>query len=148
MTVDFTEQDMDKKTSHCYKLGLMSSLRQPCLGLLYYGLVMAFSLSLQAQTITPQGGEFGLLETGFLRGDQTSAHLSLTPNGGYVVWQDNSIDGSGSGIGARWIDSSFSPSVFGSFRVNQQGSGQQHNPQVATFQNGAADHWFPFHGSV
>jgi hypothetical protein len=138
MTPDFTEYDMDKDSSHCYKIGLMSSLRQTCLGLLYSSPVLAFSLIVQAQTITPQGGEFPLLESGFLRGDQTSVHLGLTPVGGYVVWQDNNIDGAGYGIGARWIDSSFSPSLFGSFRVNQAAAGQQQRPQVATFASGAA----------
>jgi hypothetical protein len=129
---------MDKETSHCYKLGLMSSLRQTCVGLLYFGPVMAFSLMLQAQTITPQGGEFGLLEPGFLRGDQVGSQISLNSTGGYIVWQDNVIDGNGLGIGARWIDSTLGPGVFGSFRVNQQAAGDQQNPSVAVLPDGGA----------
>src|SRR5947207_4556750 len=103
MTADFTEQDIDKGSSHCYKIGLMSSLRRPSLGLLYCSLAMTLSLTLQAQTIAPQGGEFPLLESTATRGDQTAPHLSLTPSGGYVVWQDNAIDASGYGIAARYI---------------------------------------------
>ena len=138
MIADFTESDMDKETSHCYKIGLMSSLRQTPLWLLYSSLVMAFSLTVQAQTITPQGGEFGLLESGFLRGDQVGSQISINSMGGYVVWQDNVIDGSGLGIGARWLDSTLGPGVFGSFCVNQQGTGDQQNPGVAMLPSGGA----------
>src|SRR6266487_3287963 len=62
MTADFTQQAIDKETSYCYKIGLMSSLRRTSVGLLYCGLVMAFALVLQAQTIAPQGSEFPVLE--------------------------------------------------------------------------------------
>jgi hypothetical protein len=116
----------------------MSSLRHLQRALLYYGGAVLFALGLEAQTITPQGGETLLIEENSRRGDQTVPHLSLTASGGYVVWQDNSIDGSGFGIGARWVDSSLGPGVFGSFRVNQQGAEDQVHPQVAAFSNGAA----------
>jgi hypothetical protein len=138
MTPDFTEYDMDKDSSHCYKIGLMSSLRQTCLGLLYSSPVLAFSLMVQAQTITPQGGEFSLLESAFLRGDQVGTQISVNSSGGYIVWQDNVIDGTGLGIGARWIDSTLVPGLFGSFRVNQQGPGDQQNPSVTVLPEGGA----------
>src|SRR5437867_6049478 len=48
MTADFTQQAIDKETSHCYKIGLMSSLRQTSIGLLYCGLVMTFALTVQS----------------------------------------------------------------------------------------------------
>jgi hypothetical protein len=116
----------------------MSSLRHLYRALLYYSGAVLFSIAVEAQTITPQGGETLLIENNSRRGDQMVPHLSITASGGYVVWQDNAIDGSGFGIGARWVDSSLSPGVFGSFRVNQQGAEDQVHPQVAAFSNGAA----------
>src|SRR5436190_1829916 len=103
----------------------MSSLRHLRRALLYYSGAVLFGLGLEAQTITPQGGETLLIESNARRGDQMLPNLSIGPAGGYIVWQDNAIDGSGFGIGARWVDSSLSPSVFGSFRVNQNGAQDQ-----------------------
>jgi hypothetical protein len=96
------------------------------------------SFRVEAQVITPQGGQFSLLESIALRGDQNVPQISVNANGGYVVWEDNAIDGHGFGIGARFLDSTFSPGVFGSFRVNQQTIGDQQRPQVAVFPNGGA----------
>ena len=78
MTVDFTQQAIDKESAHCYKIGLMSSLRRTSTGLLYCGLVMTFALAVQAQTIAPQGSEFPVLESNALRGDQVY----------YVIYND------------------------------------------------------------
>jgi len=99
---------------------------------------MAFSLGAGAQTITPQGGQIALQENTSLRGDQTLPHVSINSSGGYVVWQDNAIDGNGLGIAARWLDSTLGPGVYGSFRVNSIGLGEQERPQVATASNGSA----------
>jgi len=99
---------------------------------------MAFSLCAGAQTITQQGAQIALQENTSLRGDQTLPHVSINSSGGFVVWQDNSIDGSGLGIVARWLDSTLGPGVYGSFRVNSIGVGEQERPQVATASNGSA----------
>src|SRR3989442_6644362 len=116
----------------------MSSLRHLSIALLYCSAAVGFSLDAQAQTVTPQGGETSLLETNSLRGDQILPHASVNASGGYIVWQDNAIDGSGFGIGARWLDSTLGPGSFGSFRVNSQQAGDQQRPQVATFSSGGA----------
>src|SRR5262245_5796301 len=116
----------------------MLSLGHQRIALLYFSAAVMLALGLGAQTITPQGAEVPMLESTSLRGDQLIPHLSLNATGGYLVWQDNAIDGSGFGIGARWLDSTLGPGVFGSFRINQQGAGDQVHPQVATFSNGGA----------
>src|SRR2546430_5956753 len=116
----------------------MSSLRHLSIALLYCSAAVGFSLGAAAQTVTPQGGEFPLLESTAVRGDQTAPNLSLSSAGGYIVWQDNAIDGNGFGIAARYIDSTFSPGLFASFRVNQQAAGNQQRPQVAAFPGGGA----------
>jgi hypothetical protein len=74
---------------------------------------------------------------GNLSGDQMYPGLSLTTNGGYVVWEDNFTDGDGLGISALRLDSSFSGSL-SPFRVNQIGAGDQERPQVALLSNGGA----------
>src|SRR5687768_7611376 len=62
-----------------------------------------------AQLSTPSGSEYGI--SGALPGDQTYPHVSIRPSGGYVVWQDNFVDGNGLGIGARRLDNTLSPTV-------------------------------------
>src|SRR5258706_1409590 len=116
----------------------MSSLRHLYRALLYYSGAVGFSLTIPGQTVTPQGTEFPLLEAAAIRGDQSAPGLSLTASGGYIAWQDNAIDGSGFGIAARYIDSTLSPGIFASFRVNQQAAGQQQRPQVAALPDGGA----------
>ena len=63
--------------------------------------------------------------------------VSLNTSGGFLVWQDNITDGDGLGISAVRLDSTLSPTL-GNFRVNQQGTNDQENPQVALLQNGGA----------
>ncbi len=84
---------------------------------------------------SPQGSEFA--PAGSLPGDQINPSVSVTTNGGYVVWQDNTADGDGFGIMALRLDGSFSP-VQSSFRVNQNGVADQENPQVSALTNGGA----------
>jgi len=86
-----------------------------------------------AQSFTPLGSEY--LVSGNLPGDQTRSSLSLSVNGGYLVWQDNAVDGTGLGIAAQKLDGNFS-GFYGYFRVNQQSIGSQENPQVATLTGG------------
>jgi hypothetical protein len=74
---------------------------------------------------------------GHLPGDQVQPSISLNSSGGYIVWQDNITDGDGLGISAVRLDASLS-AQFGVQRVNQQGVGDQENPQVAMLNNGGA----------
>ena len=54
-----------------------------------------------------------------------------------MVWEDNVTDGDGFGISARRLDRNFSGTL-GVFRVNEQGAGEQENPQVALLNKGGA----------
>jgi hypothetical protein len=83
----------------------------------------------------PTGVEYML--AGGLPGDQAHPAVSLNSSGGFVVWDDNSTDGDGLGISARRLDQTFS-GVFGAFRVNQQGVGNQEKPRVALLPDGGA----------
>src|SRR5437667_11172154 len=97
------------------------------------GLFLAFPLTVWAQTFSPQGGEYPLAP---LAGDQLWPSVSANANGGYIVWEDNTIDGKGLGIGALRLDKNFSP-LYSSFRVNQLTTGNQEKPQVALPNKGA-----------
>src|SRR3954452_10104447 len=116
----------------------MSSLRHLSIALLYYSAAAVLCGDAGAQGIVPQGGEYPLLENIALRGDQSLPNISINSTGGYVTWHDNAIDGHGLGVGARYLDSTFSPGLFGSFRVNNQTLGDQVRPQVATLADGGA----------
>jgi hypothetical protein len=85
------------------------------------------------QELLPEGQEFSV--SGPAPGDQVAPRAALGPAGGYVVWEDNAIDGSGSGIAARRVEANFS-AVYGAFRVNQQTSGHQQRPQAALLKKG------------
>ncbi|MBU6401716.1 MAG: fibronectin type III domain-containing protein [Verrucomicrobia bacterium] len=97
-------------------------------------LTLATSLFAQSSFV-PEGGEYS--PTGTLPGDQTFPDVSLSPTGGYVVWQDNVTDGDGLGISAQKLDSDLSGTL-SAFRVNQIGAGDQENPRVALLKNGGA----------
>lgn len=88
-----------------------------------------------AQLSTPLGSEYSI--TGEVPGDQTFPRIAVRTFGGYAVWHDNRTDGHGLGISARKLNSSFSPSL-SSFRVNQQGVGDQQRPDVTMLNNGGA----------
>jgi hypothetical protein len=71
-----------------------------------------------------------------LPGDQIHPAVSLGGNGGYVVWEDNRVDGKhGPGIAAVALDSNLVPSGE-AFRVNQRLPGSQGKPQVQVLGNG------------
>jgi hypothetical protein len=74
---------------------------------------------------------------GSLPGDQVYPDVAVTPTGGFLVWQDNVTDGSGWGISAERLDSTFSGSL-SPFRVNVQGTNNQENARVAILKNGGA----------
>src|SRR5207244_3948471 len=98
------------------------------------GLFLAFPLTVWTQTFSPQGEEYALAP---LAGDQIWPSLSVNANGGYIVWQDNTIDGKGLGIGALRLDNNLSP-LHSPFRVNQLTTGNQEKPQVALLNKGGA----------
>ena len=91
---------------------------------------------LAAQTPASQAGEYPI--GGALPGDQDFPAASVSASGGYLVWEDNRIDGGkhGSGIAAAVLDSNLAAT--GSvFRVNQEPAGNQAKPQVLRLRNGA-----------
>lgn len=83
----------------------------------------------------PQGTEYAV--AGMIPGDQVWPAVAISSQGGYVVWQDNFTDGFGTGISARWLDSSLS-GYFAPFQVNETAAGNQERPQVALLKNGGA----------
>lgn len=70
-------------------------------------------------------------------GDQVHPQLSLDENGGYLVWEDNTTDGSGLGISALRLDSGLS-GYLSPFRINSTAAGDQEHAQVATLKGGGA----------
>jgi hypothetical protein len=114
----------------------MSLLQPVRLSLGVMGLVFAVPFLVSAQTgsgYLTEGLEYAPI--GNLPGDQIYPTLALTPNGGILVWQDNITDGDGFGISAQRLDATFSP-VFSTFRVNQNGAGDQEHAKVAILGNG------------
>jgi len=87
-------------------------------------------------TFLPQGTEFPV--TRRMVGDQTNPQISLSTDSGYVVWQDNGIDGDGLGVGAIALNSYLSPISTKLVRVNQNTVGDQENPAVQMLANGGA----------
>lgn len=100
------------------------------------GGVAAHRLVAADVTVAAQGTEY-LLTRG-MPGDQTQPHLSINANGGYLVWQDNAVDGAGLGIGAAELNGSLSPIPTRMFRVNEITAGDQENPQVQLLKDGGA----------
>ena len=98
---------------------------------------LQFPLPSFAQTnyYATNGTEYAII--GSLPGDQVFPDAAVNTNGGFVVWQDNITDGDGWGISARQVDGTLSGTL-GTFRVNQQGAGDQENPRVALLKNGGA----------
>jgi hypothetical protein len=86
-------------------------------------------------TFTANGPEYAV--AGAQPGDQVHPKAALSAVGGFLVWEDNAIDGYGSGIGASALDSNFG-TVGRPFRVNQIVAGDQALPQVALLPGGGA----------
>lgn len=85
--------------------------------------------------VTPSGGEYRILSS--ITGDQLLPQLSFNATGGYLVTQDNSIDGSGLGIRGRRFSSDLSGDRF-TFQVNSNGKADQQNARVAVQGDGGA----------
>jgi len=81
------------------------------------------------------GGEYSI--TGKLPGDQVQPQVSFTANGGYIVWQDNWIDGKGLGVGAMRLKSDLTGTGV-PFRVDAHVAYDQENAQVSMLNNGGA----------
>jgi hypothetical protein len=73
-----------------------------------------------------------------LVGDQVGASIASSGVNGFVVWQDNAIDGNGLGIGARFLNLQTGISSPQIVRVNQDSLFNQENPKVAALSNGGA----------
>ncbi|SPE54973.1 exported hypothetical protein [Verrucomicrobia bacterium] len=97
--------------------------------------VAAPGLLLSQSNYWADGGETAL--TGPLPGDQAHSQIALSSSGGYLVWEDNAVDGRGLGIGALALNSNFGPSGK-SFRVNQIGAFDQELPRALLLNNGGA----------
>lgn len=101
-----------------------------------FGLLLSACLSIPAHAeFAPEAGEYSI--SGPLPGDQVAPHLAISRRGGYVVWEDNATDGDRAGISARRLLDNLS-GWLAPFRVNEQGRGDQKNPQVALLPGGGA----------
>jgi hypothetical protein len=83
----------------------------------------------------PGGSEYPA--AGLLPGVQVHPQLSISTNGGFVVWEDNTVDGNGMGIRAAALDINLSM-ISTPFRVNTIGAREQESPQVALLNGGGA----------
>ncbi len=88
-----------------------------------------------ASSLTKTGTEYRILPA--LAGDQVQSQIALGPDGGFIVAQDNSIDGNGLGIRARKFFPDLSAAQ-NTFQVNARNAGDQQNPRVALLKGGGA----------
>ncbi len=99
-------------------------------------LFLVFPALLPAQPgVAPQNGEYSI--SGPLNGDQVASRVAVGSDGGFVVGQDNGIDGNGLGIVARRLSADFSP-VGNAIRVNEVTAGDQERPAIALLPSGGA----------
>ncbi|MGO8765202.1 MAG: hypothetical protein ACLQSR_08730 [Limisphaerales bacterium] len=104
---------------------------------LFLGLFLALTASLRAQTnyYSANGTEYAI--AGQLPGDNVRPDVALNNSGGYLVWQDNAVDGSGWGISAMQVNSTLSGTL-SPFRVNVIGTNDQENARVALLKSRGA----------
>jgi len=98
-------------------------------------LVLAASASAQTNYYATNGTEYAI--AGSLPGDNVFPNAALNSKGGFLVWQDNAVDGSGWGINAMQVDSTLSGTL-SPFRVNVIGTNDQENARVALLKGGGA----------
>lgn len=114
-------------------MALRTNLRAALPVLFFVG---ASTVSLFGQSaFSPQGGEYRI--AGQIPGDQVNSRIALSPAGGYLVWQDNFIDGDGLGIGALKLGPSFN-GEFSPVKINLTTAGNQENPDVSLLSDGGA----------
>ena len=108
-------------------------LLQRCFAL---GLLLAAISQVSAQTnyYGTNGTEYAL--TGTAPGNHVYPDLAISSTNGFMVWQDNVTDGSGWGISACHLDSTYSAAS--TFRVNRIATNSQENARVAMLHNGGA----------
>lgn len=93
--------------------------------------------SSQAQTIIRAGGESTPL--GRPSGEQVWPSVSANGSGGWVVWEDNTIEGPGRGRGIAAAQLGADLAISGNpVRVNSTTAGNQEKPQVALLTGGNA----------
>ena len=111
--------------------------RRQTLVCLCWGWMLALPAAVWGQTnyYATNGTEYAIV--GSLPGDQVYPDVAVTPQGGYVVWQDNITDGNGWGVSAMQLNGALSGSG-SSFRVNVQGAGDQENPRISLLKGGGA----------
>src|SRR5436190_20206729 len=109
--------------------GVMPSLRCERSAILLCVIVLALASTIYAQSVSRSGDEFNL--SGRRVRDQTAARAGIGTAGGYLVWQDNAIDGAGEsyGIAARELGAGMEP-VVPALRVNSILNGHQQNTLV------------------
>ncbi|MCW5556719.1 MAG: fibronectin type III domain-containing protein [Verrucomicrobiae bacterium] len=83
--------------------------------------------------LVPQGAQYA--PAGNPIGDQLAPRIAFRSNGGCLVWHDNLTDGDGLGVSARRLSGQLAG--LSSLRVNQDGVGDQENPQVAILSDGS-----------
>jgi hypothetical protein len=85
--------------------------------------------------IAPVGGEYNA--SGALAGEQLRPAMTISSEGGFVVWDDNVSDPSGQGLSARRLDANGAP--FGEpFVINATLGRDQQNASIAPLQDGGA----------
>jgi hypothetical protein len=99
------------------------------------GFCAVLTTAVHAQNyVVPSDGEFSIL--GPQNGDQIHPALSLTPQDGVIVWEDNVIDHVGSGIGLRrFIDNNSFATSTSSLQVNGVATLNQCFPAAAILTN-------------
>lgn len=97
------------------------------------GLLLGTGAALAAN-YQPEGTQY--LAAGAAVGDQVLPVSAFHATGGWLVWQDNSTDGLGSGISARRLTGQLTG--LSSFRVNETLEGDQENAQIGLLPDGAA----------
>ncbi len=106
----------------------MAALTTAFVGLMPCGL-------LAQDVLAPLGGEYVI--SGSLPGNQVYSDVAFDTSGGYVVWQDDAIDGVGSGIAAQRLNNNLSGSL-SPIRINSIGQGHQEKPRLALMRDGGA----------
>ena len=100
------------------------------------GWLLAVPVLVNGQNAFSPGGNDYLI-AGALPGDQTFPQAAVNTNGGYLVWQDNSLSTNGLSIRAERLDGTLSQTG-ALFQVNVQTAGDHEKPQVALLNGGGA----------
>lgn len=104
------------------------------------GCLLAMPMLAAGQNAFSPGGNDYVI-AGALAGDQTAPQVAVNATGGYLVWQDNSINTNGLRIRAQRLNSGLTQSqspVLVSSVGNSAVAGDQEKPQVALLNGGGA----------